>query len=155
MTYGKIFQHRTSQKDQYGHILSQGMQIPGPSGYGPVSPIRHLEATGLSLCEGGRVCRPNDSGAGSKNCLHGQTLPKSGSSDTAICQFQRTNLKRSGHPGLGGFSLQGSEACLSPGKGFEKLSWNTALTDCQRKKSGRHTRFSSLTKPGMQALRKL
>jgi hypothetical protein len=34
------------------------------------------------------------------------------------------------------------------------LSWNIALTDCQHEKSGKHTRFSSLTKPGARALTK-
>lgn len=154
MTHDKVFQQRTSQEDQYGNILSQGIQISCQGGSGPVSPIRHIEATGVSLCEGGRVCRQTDSSAGSEGCLHGQTLPKSYTIVTAICPIQGTNIKRSGHTGLGGVSLQRSEAWISLKKGFEKLNWNTALTDCQHEKSGKHTRFSSLTKPGARALTK-
>ena len=154
MTHDQVFQQRTSQEDQYGHILSQGIQFSCQGGSGPVSPIRHIEATGISLCEGGRACRQTDSRARSEGCLHGQTLPKSYAIVTAICPIQGTNIKRSGHPGLGGVSLQRSEAWISPGKGFEKLSWNIALTDCQHEKSGKPTRFSSLTKPGARALTK-
>lgn len=154
MTYDQVFQHRARQEDQYGHILSQGIQFSCQGGSGPVSPIWHIEAPGVSLCEGGRVCRQTDSSAGSEGCLHGQTLPKSYAIVTTICSTQGTNIKRSGHPGLGGFSLQRSEAWKSLGRGFEKSSWNTALTDCQHEKSGKHTRFSSLTKPGPRAPKK-
>ena len=153
MTHDKVFQHRTSQEDQYGNILSQGIQFSCRSGPGPVSPIRHLETTGISLCEGGRDCRQTDSRAGSEGCLHGQTLQKSYAIVTATCPIHGTDIKRSGHTGLGVFSLQRSEAWISLGEGFEKLSWNTALTDCQHEKSGKHTRCSSLTKPGARALK--
>jgi len=154
MTHDQVFQYRTSQEDQYGNLLSQGIQFSCQGGSGPVGPIRHIEATGISLCEGGRDCRQTDSRAGSEGCLHGQTLPKSYAIVTAICPIQGTNLKRSSHTGLGGVSLQRSEAWKSLGKGFEKLSWNIALTDCQLEKSGKHTRFLSLTKPGARSLTK-
>jgi hypothetical protein len=142
-----------AKENQYGNRLSQGIQFVCRGCSSPVSPIRDIEATGVSLCEGGRVCRQTDSSAGSEDCLHGQTLPKSYADVTAICPIQGANIKRSGHTGLGGFTLQRSEAWLSRGKGFEKLSWNTALTDCQHEKSAKHTRFSSLTKLGVQALK--
>ena len=154
MTHDQVFQHRTSQEDQYGNILSQGIQFSCQGGSGPVGPIRHIEATGISLCEGGRDCRQTGSSAGSEGRLHGQTLPKSYAIVTAICSIQGTNIKRSGYTGLGGVPLQRSEAWISRKQGFEKLSWNTALTDCQHEKSGKHTRFSSLTKPGARALTK-
>jgi len=154
MTYDQVFQHRTCQENQYGTILSQGIRFSCQGSSGPVSPIRHIEAPSVSLCEGGRVCRQTDFSAGSEGCLHGQTLPKSYAIITAICPIQRTNIKRSSHPGLGGFSLQRSEAWKSLGRGFEKSSWSTALTDCQHEKSGKHTRFSSLIKPGARALKK-
>lgn len=154
MTHGKIFQHRTSQESQYGNQLAQRTQFHCRGGSSPVSQIRDIEATGVSLSEGGRVCRQTDSSAGSEDCLHGQTLPKSYADITAICPMQGTDIKRSGHTGLGGFTLQRSEAWLSRGKGFEKLSWNTALTDCQHEKSGKHTRFSSLIKLGARAMEK-
>lgn len=154
MTYDKIFQHRTSQENQYGNRLSQEIQFACRGCSCPVSPIRDIEATGVSLYEGGRICRQRDSSAGSEDCLHGQTLSESYAGVTAICPVQRADIKRSGHTGLGGFTLQRSEAWLSRGKGFEKLSWNTALTDCQHEKSAKHTRFLSLTKLGVQPLQK-
>ena len=154
MTHDKVYQYRTRKENQYGSLLSQGIRLACRGCSRVVIPIRDIEATGVSLCEGGRVCRQTDSSAGSEGCLHGQTLPKSYTIVTAICPIQGTNIKRSGHTGLGGVSLQRSEAWISLKKGFEKLSWNTALTDCQHEKSGKHTRFSSLTKPGARALTK-
>lgn len=154
MTHGKIFQHRTGQEDQYGNHLSQGIQFSCRGSSSPVSQIRNIEATGISLYEGGRVCRQTGSRAGSEDCLHGQTLPKSYADVKAICPIQGANIKRSGHTSLGGFTLQRSEAWLSRGKEFEKLSWNIALTDCQHEKSGKHTRFSSLIKLGAWAMAK-
>ncbi len=154
MTHDKVYQYRTRKENQYGSRLSQGIRFACRGCSRPVIPIRNIEATGVSLCEGGRVCRQKNTSARSEGCLHGQTLPKSYAGVTAICPIQGTNAKRSGHTGLGGFSLQRSEAWLSRGKGFEKLSLNTVLTDCQHEKSGKHTRFSSLTKLGARALEK-
>jgi hypothetical protein len=154
MTHDKIYQYRTRKENQYGSLFSQGIRFACRGCSRPVIPIRDIEATGVSLCEGGRVCRQKNTSARSEGCLHGQTLPKSYVGVTEICPIQGTNAKRSGHTGLGGFSLQRSEAWLSRGKGFEKLSLNTVLTDCQHEKSGKHTRFSSLTKFGVRALGK-
>lgn len=152
MTHGKIFQHRTGQENQYGNQLAQGTQFHCRGGSSPVSQIRDIETTGVSLCEGGRVCRQTGSSAGPEDSLHGQTLPKSYADVTSICSIQRTNIKRSGHTGPGGFTLQRSEAWLSRGERFEKLSWNTSLTDCQHEKSAKHTRFSFLIKLGARAM---
>lgn len=154
MTHDKVYQYRTCKENQYGSRPSQGIRFACRGCSRPVIPIRNIEATGVSLCEGGRVCRQENTSARSKDCLHGQTLPKSYAGAAAICPIQGTNAKRSGHTGLGGFSLQRSEAWLNRGKGFEKLSLNTVLTDCQHEKSGKHTRFSSLTKFGARALEK-
>jgi hypothetical protein len=154
MTHGKVYQYRTRKENQCGRRLSQGIRFDCRSCSRPVIPIRNIEATGVSLCEGGRVCRQKNTSSRSEGCLHGQTLSKSYASVTAICPIQGTNAKRSGHTCLGSFSLQRSEAWLSRGKGFEKLSLNTVLTDCQHEKSGKHTRFLSLTKFGVRALGK-
>jgi len=154
MTHDKVYQYRTGKENQYGSRLSQGIRFACRGCSRPVFPIRNIEATGVSLCEGGRGCRQKNPSARSEGCLHGQTLPKSYVGSAAICPIQGANVKRSGHTGLGGFSLQRSEAWLIRGKGFEKLSLNTVLTDCRHEKSGKHTRFLSLTKFGVRALEK-
>ena len=154
MTHDKVYQYRTRKENQYGSLLSQGIRLAFRGCSRAVIPIRNVETTSLSLREGGRICRQKNTGAGSEGCLHGQTLPKSYVGVTEICSIQGTNAKRSGHTGLRGFSLQRSEAWLSGGKGFEKLSLNTVLTDFQREKSGKHTRFLSLAKLGARAQEK-
>ena len=154
MTHDKVYQYRTCKENQYGSRPSQRIRFDCRGCICFVIPIRNVEATGVSLCKGGRVCRQENTSARSESCLHGQTLPKSYAGDTAICPIQGTNAKRSGHPGPGGFSLQRSEEWLSRGKGFEKLKLNTVLTDCQHEKSGKHTRFLFLTKLGIRDLEK-
>jgi hypothetical protein len=154
MTHGKVYQYRTRKENQYGSRLSQGIRFACRGCSRPIIPIRNIEATGISLCEGSRVYRQKNTSARSEGCLHGKTLSKSYAGAAAICPIQGANAKRSGHTGLGGYSLQRSEAWLSRGKGFEKLSLNTVLTDCQHEKSGKHTRFSSLTKFGIRTLKK-
>lgn len=154
MTHDKVYQYRTCKENQYGSCLSQGIRFACPGCRRPVIPIWNIEATGVSLCEGSRDGRQKNTGARSEGCLHSQALPKSYAGAATICPIQGANTKRSCHTGLGGFSLQGSEAWLSRGKGFEKLSLNTALTDCQHEKSGKHTRFLFLKKFGVRALEK-
>jgi len=154
MTHDKVYQYRTRKENQYSSWLSQGIRFACRGCRRPVIPIRNIEATGVSLCEGSRDCRQENTSARSEGCLHGQTVSESYVGAAAICPIQGTNAKRSGHTGLRGFSLQRSEAWLSQGKGFEKLSLNTVLTDCQHEKSGKHTRFSFLTKFGVRALEK-
>ena len=155
MTHDKIFQHRASQENQYGNCLSQGIPFYCRGCGSPVSPIRDIKATGVSICEGGRVRRQTDSSAGSENCLHGQALPESYAGIETIYPAQGTNVKRSGNTGLGGFSQQRSETWFCKGEEFAKLSWNTALTDCSHEKSGKYTKFSSRIKHGSQPLKKL
>ena len=154
MTHDKVYQYRTGEENQCGTRLSQGISVCYRRCVCPVIPIWDIEATGVSLCEGGPVCRKKNTSTRSEGRIHGQTFPRSYAGVAAICPTQRTNAKRSGHKGFGSFSLQRSEAWLSRGKGFEKLSWSTVLTDCQREKSGKHTRFSSLKRLGARALEK-
>ena len=150
MTYDKVKQYRTRKESQCGSRLAQGIWFDNRGCRRVFIPVWDIEAAGLSLCEGGGVCRQKHTCTGSENCLHGQTIPKSYPGAEGICPTQGTNAKRSSHTSLGDFYLQRSEAWLSRGKEFEKLSLNTVLTDYQHAKSVKHTRFLCLTKLGVR-----
>lgn len=152
MTYDKIFQYGTCKESQYGYEFAQRIRFAIRDSNNSINPIRDLEATGVSLREGGRVCRQTYSNTRPEDCLHGQALRKSCAGDPPIRPIKGTNVKRNSNRGFGSFTLQRSEEWLSQGKRKEQLSWNIALTGCHYARSARHTSFLSLINVGVPTL---
>ena len=155
MTYAKVFKHGTCKESQHGYRLAQGIRFFRRDSKNFIIPLRGLKAAGVSLREGGRVCRQTNSNTRQEDCLHGQTLRKSHAGNTPICPIQGSNIERSGHRGSRSLTLQRSEEWLSQGKRKEQLSWYIALTGYHYARSARHTDFLSLTKVGVPALVKI
>ena len=155
MTYVKVFKYGTCKESQHGYRLAQGIRFFRRDSKNSIIPLRGLEAAGVSLREGGRVCRQTNSNTRQEDCLHGQALRKSHAGITPIRPIQGPNIERSGHQGSRSPTLPRSEEWLSQGKRKEQLSWNIALTGYRYARSARHTGFLSLIKVGVPTLVKI
>ncbi len=137
MTHGKILQHGTRAKDKrcLGSDEAQRVFIPCRGSTGKA--IQHLQAPSLSLRARSGVDWEADSGSRKEGSLHSQTLSGVDPSTSSICTFHGEDVKRDRNPGAGSFSARRSEAWLRGENAFERSSWNTALTGCQRKRRRR------------------
>ena len=113
MTYDKIFKYGTCKESQYGYRLAQKIRFFCRDGNYAVIPVRNLEAAGVSLRKGGRVCRQSNSGTRPEDCLHGQALRKSYTGNTPIRRIKGQTMSEVVYGGLGSLTLQRSEEWLS------------------------------------------
>ena len=146
MTHDEILKSGTCSAYQCRTGNDQGIQGPCESCEGTCSPIRYFQTPSLSVCPRSRGNRHTGSDSGQKDCLYSQAIPGPDPSSSALCQFHGQDLKRSSGAGPGGLSAKRSEAWVRQGNAVERLSWNTALTDCQRKRTCKRIGSWSLKK---------
>ena len=152
MTYGQVIKYRMGKESQYGNRLVEEIRLCFRGGKRAVNPMWNIQAAGIPLCQGGRSRRPTGSGARPEDCLHGEVIGKSLTGITAIRSIQGSNVKRSGHRGIKGLSLQRVEAWSDRGKRKDPLSWNIVMTGCHQVRSAKRTSFWCLKKVGLPVL---
>ena len=135
MTHDKIIKSgaRTTYQCRTGIDKEGKISREGSDGIG--RQIRYLPATSLSLSARGRGDWRRDSNPGHKDCLYGKALQESDQGASNICKDNRTKLERDSNPSAGSLSAKRSGAWVRGGNVLGRSSWNTALTDCQRKRS--------------------
>ena len=152
MTYGEVIKYRTGKESQYGNRLAEEIRLCFQSGKRSVNPMWNIQAAGIPLCQGGRSRRPTGSSARPEDCLYGEVIRKSLRGITTIRSIQGSNVKRRGHRGIKGLSLQKVEAWSDQGKRKDPLSWNIVMTGCHHIRSAKCTSFWCLKKVGLSAL---
>jgi len=141
MTHGKIFQHRTRTAYQCRIGIAQATPLCRKSGSSGGIPLWYFQTPGLSVCARSRGHRQGGFDSGQKDRFHGQAIPEPRRGTSAMRQIHRAELKRYGHRGSGGVSLQGSGAWLRRRTLGKRLSWNIALTDSQPTRLPKRTGF--------------
>lgn len=148
MTYGKKLKPGTCAADQHGVDLDKDRRVFIKCGHDTCKTIRYLQAPSLPLCAGSRTDWEAGSGAGEENSLYSKTFAGSDPSGSSLCEFYGKDSKRDSDPSIRSFSAKRSGAWLRARIVLEALSWNTALTDCQRKRSFRLINFWYLRRYG-------
>lgn len=141
MTYGKKLKPGTCAADQYCVDLDKDRRVFIQCGHGTGKTICYLQTPSLPLRAGSRTDWEAGSGAGEEDSLYSKTFAGSDPSGSSICEFYGKDSERDSDPSIRSFSARRSGAWLRAGIVLEALSWNTALTDCRRKRSFRLINF--------------
>lgn len=141
MTHGERLKTGTCEAHQHCVDLDKERRVFIKRGHGTGKTIRYLQAPGLPLCARSGTDWQASSGPGEKGSFYSQTFSGSDPSDSSICKFYGKDSERDSDPSIRSFSAKRSGAWLRGGNVSETLSWNTALTDCQRKRSFRLINF--------------
>lgn len=141
MTHGKKLKPGTCAADQHCVELDKERRVFIKCGHGTGTTIPYLQAPGLPICAPSRTDWEAGSGPGEKGSFYGQTFTGANPSASSICKFYGKDFERDCDAGVGSFSAKRSEAWLRAVNVSQRLSWNTALTDCQRKRSFRLINF--------------
>ena len=148
MTHDKIKQYRTSQTYQYRNNIDQGKKIFVEGSSRISGQIWYFQAPGLSLCTRGRGDWERGCGSRQKNRLYSEVIQESNQGTSKICKDHRAKFERNSDPSIRGLSAKWSEAWLKGESILERSSWNTAMTDCHRKRSCKLIGFWFLKKFG-------
>ena len=135
MTDDKILQTGTSSANQhrFGFDKKRRITIRGSNGVGET--ISYLQTPSIPLCARSRNDWNTGSCTGYKDCLYSEDIPESDQSTSKICKDHRAKFERNSDPSTRGLSAKWSEAWLKGESILERSSWNTAMTDCHRKRS--------------------
>jgi len=141
MTNGKVFQFRAGKAYQCRASVDRAPRLCREGGSSTGSPVRYVQAPGLSLYTGSRVDGQRGSDSGEKDRFYGQALTEPNPGNSATCEIHWAKLKRHSHTGSGSISLQGSGAWLRRRSPLRRLSWNMALTGFQPPRLPKSTNF--------------
>lgn len=135
MTHDEVLRFRASATHQrcIGFDKERGIFVKCGEGTGKAVP--YLKASGLPLCARSRTDWERGSDPGQKDRLYRETIAEFDPSASSICPFYRQEPERDSNPGAGSFSSKRSGAWVRGRDDFGRLSWNTALTDCRKKRS--------------------
>lgn len=152
MTHGKIIKPGARSTYQCHTGIDKEGKISREGSSGTSTQIRYFSSPSLSLSARGRSGWKAGSNPGHQDCLYGKAIQKSDQGTSKICKDQRRKLERDSNPSSSSLSAKRSEAWLRQGNALERLSWNTALTDCQWKRSCKLIGYWSLKKYGNRVM---
>ena len=144
MTHGKIFKLGTCKAYECCPGVDKERKVSCEGSCGAGRSIQYLQAPSLSLYKRGRRDWKRGSGSRHKDSLYSEVIQESNQGSSKICKDHRAKLERDSDPSAGSLSARRSEAWLRGGNALEKSSWNTAMTDCHRKRSCKLIDFWSL-----------
>lgn len=148
MTHDKIKQYRTSQTDQYRPNIDKRRRIFCKSSSRISRQIWYFQASSLSLYTRGRGDWERGSGSRPKDSLYSEVIQEFNQGTSEICKDHRAKFERNSDPSTRGLFAKWSEAWLNGESILERSSWNTAMTDCHRKRSCKLIGFWFLKKFG-------
>lgn len=135
MTHDKIIKSGARTTYQCRTGLDKESEISRKGSSGTRRQIRYLSSPRLSLSARGRGDWRRGSNPSHQGCLYGKALQGADQGASDICKDHRRKLERDSNPSAGSLSAKRSEAWVREENALERSSWNTALTDCQRKRS--------------------
>ena len=155
MTHDKILQTRQSSAHQHclgfdkkRRILIKGSDVIDQK-------ISYLQTSSLPLHTRSRTDWGKGSCPGYKDGLYRKAIQEYDHNPSKICQDHRAKLERDSEPSLRSLFSKRPEAWLREEKGLEKLSWNTAMTGCHRKRSCKLIGFWFLKRSGSRPVQRL
>jgi len=152
MTHDKIIKPGARTPYQFRTGIDKEREISREGSSGTSRQIRYFPSTSLSLSARGRRDWKAGSNPGHQDCLYGEAIRESDQGTSKICKDHWRKLERDSNPSSSSLSAKRSEAWLRQGNALERLSWNTALTDCQRKRSCKLIGYWSLKKYGNRVM---
>jgi hypothetical protein len=150
MTHEKILQPATSSANQHCVDIDKKRSIIIKRCDGIGETISYLQAPSIPLCARSRIDWKTGPSPGCENCLYGETIQESDQSTSKICKDQRPELERDRDSSARGLFAKRSEAWLKGENALGRSSWNTAMTDCQLKRSYRLIGSWFLKKSGIR-----
>lgn len=148
MTYDKILQTGTSSANQHCVGIDKKRRIIIKCCNGIGETIWYLQTPSIPLCARSRIDWKTGPRPGCEACLYGEAIQESDQSTSKICKEHRAKLERDCDSSARSLFAKRSEAWLRGKNALGRLSWNTAMTGCHRKRSCKLTGSWFLKKSG-------